>query len=174
MAIESENIALATAEADAETAERMEHWYTETYAWASSPVGTFDNGWSELADQFTGKNNNDMVTFQNALVDFVHKAQIWCSWQSFEDQGIEGATVSIGSAVFGTASGGVLSFVPQDGDTISTLELNKLYRYSNNLLCAIDMTGEQLWNWMNTVADYYDVDANGNVYLNSSDRKSVV
>ena len=168
VAIETENIKLSTAEADAELAARNQHWYDETYAWASAPLGTFDNGWSAIADQFTGKNNDKMVTFQNALVDFVHKAQIWCSWQSFEDQGIEGATVSIGSAVFGTASGGVLSFVPQDGDTISTLELNKLYRYSNNLLCAIDMTGEQLWNWMNTVANYYDLDANGNVYLNSS------
>ena len=168
VAIKTENIALSGAEADAELAAKTQHWYDETYAWASAPLGTFDNGWSELAPQFTGKNNDKMVTFQNALVDFVHKAQIWCSWQSFEDQGIEGATVSIGSAVFGTASGGVLSFVPQDGDTISTLELNKLYRYSNNLLCAIDMTGEQLWNWMNQVADYYDLDANGNVRLNSS------
>lgn len=168
VSIKTENIPLKDVEGDEATAERMQHWYDETYAWASAPLGSFDNGWSAIVDQFTGKNNDKMVTFQNALVDFVHKAQIWCSWQSYEDLGIEGATVSIGSAVFGTASGGVLSFVPQDGDTISTLELNKLYRYSNNLLCAIDMTGEQLWNWMNTVADFYDVDENGNVYLNSS------
>ena len=167
VSIESENIALSSVNADKELAARNQHWYDETYAWASAPVGSFDNGWSDIADQFTGKNNDHMVTFQNALVDFVHKAQIWCSWQSFEELGIEGATVSIGSAVFGT-SGGALSFVPRDGDTISTLELNKLYRYSNNLLCAIDMTGEQLWNWMNTTVDYYDVDANGKVCLNSS------
>jgi len=170
VAVVTENIALADAAADDETAERMQHWYDETYAWASAPVGTFDGGWSALADQFTGKTNNQMVTFQNALVDFVHKGQIWASWQSYEDLGIEGATVSIGSAVFAEdwSNGGVLGFVPVDGTTISTLELNKLYRYSNNLLCAIDMTGEQLWNWMNTTVNYYDVDENGNVYLNSS------
>ena len=170
VAIKAENIALADAEADRETADRMEHWFTETYEWASAPVGTFDNGWSELAEQFTGKTNKDMVTFQNALVDFVHKGQIWASWQSYETDGIEGATVSIGSAVFAEdwTNGGVLGFVPVDGTTISTLELSKLYRYSNNLLCAIDMTGEQLWNWMNTTVNYYDVDENGNVYLNSS------
>ena len=170
VAIATENIALANAEGDEETAERMQHWYDETYEWASAPLGTFDNGWTELAADFEGKTNNQMVTFQNALVDFVHKGQIWCSWQSYEELGIEGATVSIGSAVFAEdwSNGGVLGFVPKDGDTISTLELNKLYRYSNNLLCAIDMTGEQLWNWMNQVADYYDVDENGNVYLNSS------
>ena len=167
VAIEAENIALADVAGDEDTANMTQHWYDETYAWASAPLGSFVGGWSELASQFTGKNNDQMVTFQNALVDFVHKAQIWCSWQSYEDLGIEGATVSIGSAVFGT-SGGSLSFVPQDGDTISTLELNKLYRYSNNLLCAIDMTGEQLWNWMNTTVNYYSMDDNGNVYLNSS------
>ena len=170
VAIKAENIALAEAEADRETADRMEHWFTETYEWASAPVGTFDNGWSELAETFTGKTNKDMVTFQNALVDFVHKGQIWASWQSYETDGIEGATVSIGSAVFAEdwSNGGVLGFVPVDGTTISTLELSKLYRYSNNLLCAVDLTGEQLWNWMNTTVNYYDVDENGNVYLNSS------
>ena len=172
VAIAAENIALADVAGDEELAEKTQHWYDETYAWASAPVGTFDNGWTELADQFTGKTNNQMVTFQNALVDFVHKGQIWASWQSYEELGIEGATVSIGSAVFAedwsNGNRGILGFVPVDGTTISTLELNKLYRYSNNLLCAIDMTGEQLWNWMNTVADYYDVDANGNIYLNSS------
>ena len=170
VAIASENIALADAEVDAELAARTQHWFDETYAWASAPVGTFDNGWTALASQFTGKTNNQMVTFQNELVDFVHKGQIWASWQSYEELGIEGATVSIGSAVFAEdwSNGGALGFVPMDGTTISTLELNKLYRYSNNLLCAIDLTGEELWNWMNTVANYYDVDENGNIYLNSS------
>ena len=161
---------LANFDVDAELAAKTQHWFDETYAWASSPVGTFDNGWSELADDFTGKTNSQMVTFQNALVDFVHKGQIWASWQSYETDGIAGATVSIGSAVFAEdwTNGGALGFVPVDGTTISTLELSKLYRYSNNLLCAVDLTGEQLWNWMNTVANYYDVDENGNIYLNSS------
>ncbi|MBQ8354791.1 MAG: 5'-nucleotidase C-terminal domain-containing protein [Oscillospiraceae bacterium] len=170
VAIASENIALADAAVDAELAARSQHWFDETYAWASAPVGTFAGGWTELAPQFTGKTNNQMVTFQNALVDFVHKGQIWASWQSYEELGIEGATVSIGSAVFAEdwSNGGALGFVPVDGTTISTLELNKLYRYSNNLLCAIDLTGAELWNWMNTVANYYDVDENGNIYLNSS------
>ena len=170
VAIAAENIALKDVEGDEELAAKTEHWFQETYEWASAPVGTFDNGWSELAPQFTGKTNNQMVTFQNALVDFVHKGQIWASWQSYETEGIEGATVSIGSAVFAEdwSNGGALGFVPVDGTTISTLELNKLYRYSNNLLCAIDLTGAELWNWMNTVANYYDVDENGNIYLNSS------
>lgn len=146
-----------------------EHWYEEAYAWASAPLGTFDGGWTEIKAETDGKTNKQMVYEQTALLDFVHKGQIWATWQSYETEGIEGATVSIGSAVFAeTTWNGPISFVPEDGSTISTLELSLLYRYSNNLLCAIDMTGEQLWNWMNTTVNYYDVDENGNVYLNSS------
>lgn len=143
----------------------MQPWYDVTYAWASAPLGTFDDGWTAVKDQAAGKNNNDMVLEQTELMNFVHKGQIWCSWQSYETDKIEGATVSIASPVFGTAAGGVLSFVPEDGDTISTLELAKLYRYSNNLLCAVDMTGEQLYNWMSTVADMYAINDKGEVTL---------
>ncbi len=139
----------------------MQPWYDEAFTWASTPLGTFDKGWSELTAQAEGKTNNDMVLSQNALVDFVHKGQIWCSWQSKESDGIDGATVSIASAVFGTNPDRTLSFVPQDGDTISTLELSKLYRYSNNLLCAIDMTPEQLYGWMSAVADMLVIGEDG-------------
>lgn len=167
--VSAEGLALAEVEGDEEIAAMNEHWYEEAYAWASAPLGTFDGGWTEIKAETDGKTNKQMVYEQTALLDFVHKGQIWATWQSYETEGIEGATVSIGSAVFAeTTWNGPISFVPEDGSTISTLELSLLYRYSNNLLCAIDMTGEQLWNWMNTTVNYYDVDENGNVYLNSS------
>ena len=172
VSVAAENRALADVAGDEELAELTQHWFDETYAWASAPVGTFAGGWSELADLFTGKTNSQMVTFQNALVDFVHKGQIWASWQSYETEGIAGATVSIGSAVFAedwsNGNKGILGFVPVDGTTISTLELNKLYRYSNNLLCVIDLTGQELWNWMNKTVDNYDVNENGEICLNAS------
>ncbi len=169
VSVAAENKALAAVDGDADLAAKTEHWYEEAYAWASAPLGTFDDGWTDVKSQIEGKGNKEMIYSQNPLLDFVHKGQIWASWQSYETEGIEGATVSIGSAVFAeTTWNGPIAFVPEDGTTISTLELSLLYRYSNNLLCAIDMTGEQLWNWMNTVADYYDVDENGNIYLNSS------
>lgn len=159
--VDSANYTIGNYPADEELGAKMEPWYEETYAWASKPLGSFDNGWSALTEQAEGKTNDDMVLFQNALVDFVHKGQIWCSWQSYESEGIEGATVSIGSAVFGTNPDKTLNFVPQDGDTVSTLELSKLYRYANNLLCAIDMTGEQLHNWMSAVADMLVIGEDG-------------
>lgn len=168
--VTAKNQALANVGGMPETAEMTQHWYDETYAWASAPLGTFDGGWNDYVAQAEGKHNSEMVTSQTALVDFVHKGQIWASWQSYETDGIEGATVSIGSAVFAEdwTQGGILGFVPTDGTTISTLELNKLYRYSNNLLTAVDMTGEQLYAWMSKVADKYAVDENGTVYLTDS------
>lgn len=152
--IESSLTALDSVTPDETLSQMMEEWYNETYNWASAPIGTFDNGWNSVKDQAEGKSNNDMILSQTALIDFIHKAQIWCTWQS---EGVEGATVSIASAVFGTDAKKNLSFVPTDGDTISTLELSKLYRYSNNLLCAVELTGQELYNWMNCVAGMYAI-----------------
>ena len=152
--VTAEALPLRATEADEEMSAKMQPWYEETFAWASAPLGTFNNGWDALVSESEGKTNDDMLMKQTALSDFIHKAQIWSTWQSYEELGIEGATVSIASPVFGTDKG-VLSFVPHDGDTISTLELAKLYRYSNNLMCAVDMTPEQLYNWISKVADMY-------------------
>ncbi len=169
IALANENLALADVEGDKEIEEMNQYWYDAAYAWASAPLGTFDKGWTEIQYEVEGKDNNMMVTEQTKLLDFVHKGQIWATWQSYETDGIEGATVSIGSAVFQTDGwSGPISFVPEDGDTISTLELSLLYRYSNNLLCAIDLTGEELWNWMNTVADKYGIAEDGSIYLTDS------
>ncbi|MDD3410133.1 MAG: 5'-nucleotidase C-terminal domain-containing protein [Eubacteriales bacterium] len=147
---------LANFKGDEALGAEMQPWYDETYAWASAPLGTFDKGWNDYAAQTQGKSNTDLVLKQTKLLDLVHKGQIWSSWQSHEDQGIEGATVSICSAVFGQEDG-VLSFTPQDGDVISTLDLSKLYRYANNLLCAVDMTPAQLYGWMSATADMLDI-----------------
>ena len=154
--VTADSVKLSETEPDKVLAEKLQPWYDDTYAWASAPLGKFDNGWNAVSSEAEGKTNNDMVLSQTQLSSFIHKAQIWASWQSYEDKGIEGAVVSIASPVFGTANG-ALSFVPSDGAGVSTLELSKLYRYSNNLLCAVDMTPQQLYNWMSTVADMYAI-----------------
>lgn len=155
--VTAKSVALATAKGDEALGSTEQHWFDETYAWASTPLGTFNNGWNDVTAEATGKTNNDMVLQQTSLMNFVHKAQIWSTWQSYESKGIAGAIVSIASPVFGKGSDGTLSFVPKDGDTVSMLELSKLYRYSNNLMCAVDMTGRQLYNWMSKVADMYTI-----------------
>jgi len=167
--ISTSNIALSGASVDATLAETIKPWYDEAREWASEARGDFGGGWDALTDESQGKTNDDMIEQQTHLLDLVHKAQIWATWQS-EELGIEGATVSIASPVFGKNSDGTLSFVPKDGDTVSLLDVSRLYRYSNNLLVAVDMTGEQLYNWMNTVADMYACNAaTGEIYRNSSD-----
>lgn len=162
--ISASEIMLSDVEDDEELSALMEPWFDETYAWASMPLGSFTGGWDEVKGEAEGKTDAQMVCSQTALIDFIHKAQIWATWQNYESNGIEGATVSIASAVFGRNSEGKLSFVPSDGDTISTLELSKLYRYSNNLLCAIEMTGSELFAWMSAVADMFSV-VDGEVVL---------
>ena len=154
VSIDSSLTSLDSVTPDETLSQMMEEWYNETYQWASAPIGSFDNGWNNFKAEAEGKSNNDMILSQTALLDFIHKAQIWCTWQS---EGVEGATVSFASPVFGTTANKELSFVPTDGDTISTLELSKLYRYSNNLLCAVELTGQELYKWMNCVANMYSI-----------------
>lgn len=156
--VSSSLLPLSEYQDDADLSAKVERWYTDAYEWASSPLGTFSGGWNDYVTETEGKSNDDLVLTQTKLMDFIHKAQIWSTWQSYESEGIEGATVSICSAVFGyDRDTGAITFTPHDGDTISTLELSLLYRYSNNLLCAIEMTGEQLYAWMSTVADMLTV-----------------
>lgn len=156
--VSSSLLPLSEYQDDADLSAKVERWYTDAYEWASSPLGTFSGGWNDYVAETEGKSNDDLVLTQTKLMDVIHKAQIWSTWQSYESEGIEGATVSICSAVFGyDRDTGAITFTPHDGDTISTLELSLLYRYSNNLLCAIEMTGEQLYAWMSTVADMLTV-----------------
>ncbi|MDD3401365.1 MAG: 5'-nucleotidase C-terminal domain-containing protein [Eubacteriales bacterium] len=165
--INTSNIPLSTATVNKALADAMTPWYNDARTWASQPRGTFGEGWNEVADEATGKTDTQMTFSQTHLMDLIHKAQIWATWQS-ESLGIKGATVSIASPVFGKTSG-KLSYIPADGDTVSLLDVSRLYRYSNNLLVAVDMTGEQLYAWMSKVADMYTYNTEtGNMGINSS------
>ena len=64
----------------------------------------------------------------------------------------------------GAAGGGWAQVVPMEDINLHFTGDMHAITAANNLLCAIDMTGEQLWNWMNTTVNYYDLDENGNVY----------
>lgn len=139
--------------------------YNRTYAWASNPIGSFGTGWTAARSEAEGKTNDDMITKQTQLMNLIHKAMIWSTWQSYESDGIEGATVSFASPVFQKNNDGTLAYVPSDGDSISTLQISNLYRFGNNLSCCVEMTGDQIYKWMSTVADRYDIDENGNACI---------
>ncbi len=160
--IKSDAVKLADVKEDKKLAKILQPWYDDTYAWASAPLGSFEGGWDKITAQTKGKTNNDLVLSQTEISNFIHKVQLWASWQNFEKKGIKGATVSMTSSALSTNPDGTVVFVPTDGRKISTLELSLIYMYANNILCTVDMTPKQLYSWMNAIADKLMIDANGN------------
>ncbi|MCH4013916.1 MAG: 5'-nucleotidase C-terminal domain-containing protein [Solobacterium sp.] len=136
--------------------------YKKTVEWAKKPFGNFGTGWNDVKAEAEGKTNDDMITRQTALMNLVGKAMIWSTWQSYESERIAGATVAFASPVFQKEADGKLSYVPSDGDSINTMTIAMLYRFGNNLSCCVEMTGNQIYTWMSTVADRYAIDESGN------------
>lgn len=137
-------------------------WYKETIAWAEKPLGKFTGGWNKFVAQTKNKTNEELLVEQSEVANLIHKIQIWATWQDPEQKG---ATVSITSPCLQLNSDKKIEFTPQDGDTVSILNLSLLYRFSNNLICMTDMTPEQLYAWMNKVANNLMIDENGNPKL---------
>lgn len=137
-------------------------WYKETIAWAEKPLGKFTGGWNKFVAQTKNKTNEELLVEQSEVANLIHKVQIWATWQDPEQKG---ATVSITSPCLQLNSNKKIEFTPQDGDTVSILNLSLLYRFSNNLICMTDMTPEQLYAWMNKVANNLMIDENGNPKL---------
>ncbi len=155
ISISAENLNCKTVASDAELSQLTQPWFDRAYAWASAKLGSFGEGWTAIKGQTEGKLNPEMGFEQTELSNLVHKAQIWATWQSYETEGIQGATVSLFGPVFMTGSDGKLSYIPNDGDEVNMLNLSNLYRYSNNLLCMVEMSGQQLYDWLNAVANMY-------------------
>lgn len=137
-------------------------WYKETLSWAEKPLGKFSGGWNKVEFETKNKTNEDLVLNQTKVNDFIHKVQIWASWQNPD---VKGATVSVTSSCLATDADNIIEFVPHDGDTVSILNLALLYKFSNNLICLVDMTPEQLYAWLNATANKLMIDKNGNPKL---------
>lgn len=137
-------------------------WYKETIAWAERPLGKFTGGWNKVASETKNKTNEDLLVKQTEVANLIHKVQIWASWQ---DPQQKGATVSVSSPCLQLNNDKKIEFTPQDGDTVSILNLSLLYKFSNNLICMVDMTPEQLYAWMNKIANNLMIDENGNPKL---------
>lgn len=163
--ITADAVKLSDVKEDKAMVKKLNHWYDETYEWASKPLGKFGKDWNNYKKEVIGKTNNDLVLSQTKINDLIHKAQIWASWTKSGKE--QGAIVSVTSSVMETNSDKTVNFVPKKD--ISILELSKIYRYSNNVLCMVDMTPQQLYNWMNTVANKLTVDTNGNPVIKESE-----
>lgn len=165
--INAELIKLSSVKDDTETEKKLDSWYNKVYLHYSTPIGFFVNGWDKIQNETKNKTNADLLLKQNHISDFVHKAQIWASWQNYKDKGIKGAEVSIASSVASVNPDGKLVFVPKDKTKISMLEIAMIYRFSNNILCMTDMTPQQLYSWMSAVADKLEIDEKGKAKIKS-------
>lgn len=153
---------LADYKNDKKLEKALNPWYKETIAWAEKPLGKFTGGWNKFVAQTKNKTNEELLVEQSEVANLIHKVQIWATWQDPEQKG---ATVSITSPCLQLNSNKKIEFTPQDGDTVSILNLSLLYRFSNNLICMTYMTPEQLYAWMNKVANNLMIDENGNPKL---------
>lgn len=153
---------LADYKNDKKLEQAVNPWYKETIAWAERPLGKFTGGWNKVAFETKNKANEDLLVKQTEVANLIHKVQIWASWQ---DPQQKGATVSVSSPCLQLNSDQKIEFTPQDGDTVSILNLSLLYKFSNNLICMVDMTPEQLYAWMNKIANNLMIDENGNPKL---------
>ncbi|MCL2694806.1 MAG: 5'-nucleotidase C-terminal domain-containing protein [Clostridiales bacterium] len=137
------NLATSAAEDD-EVSTATLAAYNEARVWVTTPLGgRLEGDWTHFA------NDNGHILAQSQTMDLVHKGQIWATWLSFASDGVTGATVSIASPVFNHS---IFSTTPRD---MSLADILGLYRYDNNTLYMIEMTGAQLKAWLNFTADKY-------------------
>lgn len=165
--VNAELIKLSSVKDDIAIEKKLTFWYKKAYLNYASPLGSFTNGWNKIQNETENKTNADLDLKQNHISDFVHKAQIWASWQNYKDKGIRGAEVSVATSVASVNADGKLIFVPKDKTKISMLELAMIYRFSNNILCMTDMKPEQLYAWMSAVADKLEIDKKGKTKIKS-------
>jgi len=139
-----ENLPLEEYEDDVALASLMKPYYDVTIPFVSEQIGTLAGEWDDVTDYHT---------VQGDTYDLVQKAQIWAS----------GADVSITTPI--PQRGFALSQLFEEGaDTapISLRDCYALYRYDNNLLYMVEMTGKQLKDWLEHSAKTYRVE-NGKV-----------
>ena len=165
--VNAELAKLAYAKEDKVTAAKLNSWYNKAYLFYATPLGYLKGGWNKIKNEVKNKTNADLVLNQTQMNNFIHKAQIWSSWQNYKDKGIKGAEVSIASSVAAVNSDNKISFIPKDDTQLSMLELAMIYRYSNNVLCMADMKPEQLYSWMSAVADKLEIDKKGRAKIKS-------
>ncbi len=141
---ESENLDLKEYADDAGLAELMKPYYDRTLPFVSQEIGTLSGDWDSETDLFH---------VQSDTMNLVHEAQLWAT----------GADLSVASPVAnkdfcisrllnGAASG-----------PISLKDCYSFYKYDNNLLYMIEMTGKQVKDWLEDCAKDFTVEADGTI-----------
>ena len=142
---ESELVDLTTYENDPGLQALMEPYYEDGLASVDEVVGTVSGDWDDVTDLFVR---------QSDTMDLVHKAQIWAT----------GADLSIASPV--AASGFCVGqLIPEGADSaeVSLKNCYSIYRYDNNLLYELEITGKQIKDWLESVTKDYTVEEDGTI-----------
>lgn len=128
--------------------------YDLSVAFVQSPIGTLSGEWDSISSYHTK---------QADTYDLVHKAQIWAAKEGLarSDEAGKYADTRFVSITTPVANRGfTLSSLFADGaDTadISLKDCYSFYKYDNNLLYAIEMTGQQLKNWLEHCTKTYSI-----------------
>ncbi len=141
---QSELMDLSKVENDAGLKKLMEPYYERTVPFVSEEIGTLSGDWDDVTGLFYEESDT---------MNLIHEAQLWAS----------GADVSLASPVankefcIGQLLGGKKS------GPISLKDCYSFYKYDNNLLYMVEMTGKQLKDWLEDCVKDYTVAEDGTI-----------
>ena len=141
---ESEAISLAEQENDAELEKLMKPYYDNGLAAVDEVVGTLGGEWDDETDLFH---------VQSDTMDLVHKMQIWAA----ESDLSIAAPVAAADFCVGQLLG------DEETAEVSLKDCYSIYRYDNNLLYKIKITGKQIKAWLERVTQDYTVEEDGTI-----------
>ena len=141
---ESEALDLSAYENDAELEKIMKPYYDNGLAAVDEVVGTISGEWDDITDLFH---------VQSDTMDLVHKMQIWAAESD----------LSIAAPV--AASDFCVGQLLDGAETaeVSLKDCYSIYRYDNNLLYKIKITGKQIKAWLERVTQDYTVEEDGSI-----------
>ena len=142
---ESSALNLKDYEDDAGLSALIKPYYDETVPFVNQQIGTLSGKWDDVSDYYYT---------QGDTYDLVQKAQIWAT----------GADVSITTPV--PQKGFTLSSLFAEGAETAAVSLKNcyaFYKYDNNLLYMIEMTGKQLKDWLEQSASTYQIGEDGSL-----------
>lgn len=141
---ESENMDLTAYENDAGLKALMQPYYDRTLPFITEQIGTLSGKWDDETDLFH---------VQSDTMNLVHEAQLWAT----------GADLSLASPVANKdfCIGQLLNGA--ETAPISLKDCYSFYKYDNNLIYMIQMTGKQLKDWLEDCAKDFTVEADGTI-----------
>lgn len=141
---QSENMDLSGYANDPALAELMKPYYDRTVPFVGEQIGTLSGDWD---------NQTDLFHVESDTMNLVHEAQLWAS----------GADLSLASPVANKDFCIAQLLNGQSTAPVSLKDCYSFYKYDNNLLYMIEMTGKQLKDWMEDCVKDYTVETDGTI-----------